>query len=185
MKVPMTLLILMLPLAGCMSIDASRSTDSNAVVRRHFSSGSDSDATALASRHCHMFGKEAVLRSIESPSFLRTEYYNYSYSCLVNGHTSVASANSDDAQCKSYGAKEGSQDYINCRLKLHELRAVNQSRAHTGQATAERSAADIVGTQLLLDNAKKVLSPPRPQPARPPSTTTCNNVGGIFRCSTF
>lgn len=168
--------IIPIVLGGCISIDKEQSSYNQVVVKRHMSSGSDAQALQLARNYCANYSKDAGLITVEQPSFMRTEYYKYTYSCFDKAAVSASIERTDDQKCVSFGAVKGSSDYINCRLKLQEMR--NQSN-NTVYSSSQSPNDRKLENQILLDSASKMINPPKPAPSLP---KTCSVVGGIMRC---
>lgn len=168
--------ILPFVVSGCISIDKEHSTTNQVVVKRHMSSGSDTDAFQLARNYCSNFSKNAKLVGVEQPSFMRTEYYKYTYSCFDGTAVAAAVDKDDDQKCLSYGAIKGSSAYVSCRLKLQEMR--NQSSGNL-YSSAQPAADRRLENQILLDSASRMINPPRTAPTMP---KTCSVVGNIMRC---
>ena len=61
-------------------------------------------------------------------------------------------ANMDDAQCQSYGAKPGTDTYVNCRVQLNRITTEQQS-----QQTARRQQA--IQTMLLNQQSQQQVQP--------------------------
>jgi hypothetical protein len=78
--------------------------------------------------------------------------------------------NADDAQCRQYGARPGSDGYVACRMNL----ANNRQAA---DAARQQAWADVTQSGLAM-----AARPPAPQPA-PPADHVCiapNNT--YYRC---
>lgn len=194
-------------LTGCAAAVVPDRSDSNmAVIRRHFTTGTDADADRQAAGHCSRFGKQAILASKSDGGLLNFsgkggEYSTYYYKCVDVAavqirHQQEQQRNFDDADhqtCLSFGLVHGTQPYADCRLKLREL--------HLREATSARTAADATQTQAtmqqmlqvqqrqadferqkaLMDQSQKLLAPPQqPTVALPPRT--CTTTGNVTNC---
>jgi phosphoribosylglycinamide formyltransferase 2 len=72
-------------ISGCATHVVSEYSNSDYVtVKRHLSTGSDSQAYSIASNYCNKFSKTPSLVSVDKPSFLQTEYFTYQYQCNSN-----------------------------------------------------------------------------------------------------
>ncbi|WP_421556163.1 hypothetical protein [Pseudomonas kitaguniensis] len=91
--------------------------------------------------------------------------------------TKAQQASSDDAQCQSYGAKPGSDAYVNCRVQLNRTTTEQQS-----QQSAQRQQA--IQTMLLNQQNQQqkpyvLQQPPQIIPARVQTNCTTHTSGQI------
>jgi hypothetical protein len=92
--------------------------------------------------------------------------------------TQQQQSNTDDAQCQSYGAKPGTDAYVNCRVQLNRISTEQQS-----QQSAQRQQA--IQTMMLNQQnqqnqqQKPYVVQPVPQIAPAPVQTHCatNAIG--------
>ncbi len=85
----------------------------------------------------------------------------------------------DDAKCKSFGLKPGTEQYMQCRLYAEQQRAETQRRNLA--ASAQLGA---LGSGLMAQGAPRpVSSSPMPSWYRP--TTNCRMIGQMATCQTY
>jgi hypothetical protein len=75
----------------------------------------------------------------------------------------------DHAKCLSFGARPGTDAYIQCRMNSEQLRLQTQRNMLAANAQLGASSRDLM-----------ILGAPRHQPV-----TTCQMIGGLARCQTF
>jgi hypothetical protein len=77
----------------------------------------------------------------------------------------------DDQQCQSYGAKPGSDVYVNCRLQLDQMSSDRADKA-TEQAIKASDERQKAAQMMLLNNQKSQQT----QPYLMRGPTTCTSV---------
>ena len=72
-----------------------------------------------------------VLMVVETPSVFSQVVLSQEMQKLIDAK--------DDVRCKSFGAKLGTDAYVNCRLKLQEIRSQNASSEPAAPVTETRT----------------------------------------------
>lgn len=88
--------------------------------------------------------------------------------------TQQQQANTDDAQCQSYGAKPGTDTYVNCRVQLNRITTEQQSQ----QSTQRQQAIQT----MMLNQQSQQNQQQKPYVIQPvmqaqPTNCTSNAVG--------
>ena len=90
----------------------------------------------------------------------------------------------DDAKCKSFGAKPGTDTYVNCRLQLQQMKVQSLSNNQAAaQAAAQQDAqnrAAVIQKLMNWQAAQPIYQPPpvyqMPVP-RQSTNCTSNRIG--------
>jgi len=83
-------------------------------------------------------------------------------------------ANSDDAECQSFGAQPGTDTYVNCRIQLKKIGSDQQSES---AAQKQRAAqAYLLNLQNQQSQQQKPYVMPVQQPSAVPRQTHCTST---------
>lgn len=89
-------------------------------------------------------------------------------------HSQSPLRDEDDAQCQSYGARVGSDAYVDCRLRLARGRQEDARRASEAKAQADQEAI-----RRAFDRPPLTVPVPPPQQANRPTNCVTSYVGGF------
>jgi hypothetical protein len=101
-----------------------------------------------------------------------------------------ASSNPDDATCKSYGFKPGTNSYGECRQRLDFSRQQvaqkqreheEQKRQYDAQLAEQKRQRQAAAGLALMQMSSGLMNPPKPPP---PTNQTIVTPGGIVNCHT-